>query len=223
MDVQAYRDYVWSFLQLDAEELPVPLIDRWIREGFNRIVAVTKRFPFYEATETVALTGGEQLLTVTTVAPDKIESISHPDGMLQWMGHSEAQRKFHPSINTVSTRYPLVWSRYGGQLFLWPVPSADQDVTVTGWRAPEYGWLALSGGVPDMDEQLQEPLLSFVMHKAYEWDDDPERSAAALGSFQSGVDEILGAIVEEVPTSPIVLHGGKPRISGIVEPRWLVP
>lgn len=222
MDVQGYRNYVWSFLELDAEELPVTLIDEWIKEGFNRIVSVTARFPFYETVETVEVTAGSNQMVLAEVAPNRIESVSSPDRMLDWLSHSEAQRKFHPQFVTIASRYPLAWSRYAGNLYLWPAPSEAQELTVTGWRAPTYDWLSVAGGVPDMDESLQAPLLAFVMHKAYEWDDDPERGAAALASFQSGVDEILGGIMEEVPTAPLVLHGGRPKVSGIVEPRWLV-
>lgn len=223
MDVGGYRTYVWEFLQLDAEELPVGLIDTWLREGFTRIVSVTKRFPPFEASETVQTVDGVQLVPLAVVAADKVEAVSGPYGMLQWMGHAEAQRKFHEWSGAGSTvERPLVWSRYGGDLFVWPAPSGVHDLVVTGWRDPDYGWLDTSGGVPDLPEPLHEPLLSWVMHRAYTWDDDPERAAQELGAYQSGVDAVVGAMVSEVPTGPMVLHGGRPNVSALpFEPNWV--
>lgn len=216
--------HVWEFLQVDAEELPDTMIDRWVREGFTRIANVSKRFPMYEAVEDVTVAAGDPSVELTRVAVDRIEAVEGAEGMLKWMSDPEARRKFHVRTGAPrSTSYPIAWSRHGGRVRVWPTPDVDYELTVIGWRDPEYGWLTEAGGVPDLPPELHEPLLAWVMHRAFSWDDDPERAAQELRTYQDGVDQVLGEMLTEVPTAPLILHGGEPDVAHFpVEPRWVL-
>ena len=208
--VDEYRTYPLQFLDIDEEDLPFRLIDRFVAEGFQRIIRAVRRWPFYEVTETVEVYSGVPTYSLSTVK--EIRSMHGPRGELEWMDEPAARDAFWLFTSPVPNGWPRAWSEFGDGFRLWPTPDATYTITVLGYRDADTSWQGNPGLFPDVPEQFHEVLLNWVMYRAYLQQDDPTMAQIELQNFSSGLTEM----VEEEMSSPmstknLVLGGGSPE------------
>lgn len=217
-DIGQIRTYVREFLDLEVEDVSDLLIDTWISEGYRKIVRPTKRQKHFEATWTIVTVAG----TATYERPeslDEVGSIEGPWGMLEYLDEGAARQRFHRFQAIPQTGWPDAWSEHAGQIKLWPVPDAEHELTITGWRKPANWMAGGAGAVPDFDEDMEDALLAWVMHKAYTHQDDPEMAAAEVQRFAAAIEEALEGANQGPLAAPMVMGGTRRRAGGYVGER----
>lgn len=204
MNLQDYRNYVRDYLDLDVEDLPDRLIDRWVEEGFRRIARHRGNWPFYEATTSVIVspTAGSEYI----VLMKDITAVEGPDGALLRMAASEAERRYWNGTSYDAPNRPQSFSVWANKVRIWPEPDTTYTLTVRGYRYPR-DWMAEgSGATPDLPEDFDEVLLAWVMHKAYIHQDEPEQGMVQKATFDEGL-AVLAKDELRAPTfTPIVLN-----------------
>lgn len=203
MNLQDFRNYPRAYLDLDVEDIPDTLIDRWAQEGSRRISRLKKNWPFYEASTTIPVGEGEVEYLVLL---KDITSIEGPDGPLLRMDASEAERRYWDGTRYAAPNRPQAFSVWANKVRIWPTPDADYSLTARGFRFAR-DWVAEgAGATPDMPEDFDEVLLAWIMSNAYLHQDEPEQAAIQKAKF----DEGLRALAEDelaAPTfTPIVLN-----------------
>lgn len=208
--VDEFRSYPLQFLDIDEEDLPLTLIDRFIAEGFQRIIRIARRWPFYETTETLSTTAEVATYSLSTVS--KIRSMHGPRGELEWMDEPMARDEFWLYTTPVPAGWPRAWSEFGDGFRLWPTPDAAYSMTVLGYRDPDTSWIQTASGVPDMPEQFHEILLNWVMYRTYLQQDDPTMAQIELQNFTQGLTEMTAEEMSSpMSTKHLVMGGGAPQ------------
>jgi hypothetical protein len=212
-DVGQIRQYVWDFLDLEEEDLPASLIDAWVLEGWRKIVRRTRRWPFFESEWTGTATEGERELSVQGDDElDEIDTIEGPYGVLTYCDESQARNDYNVYHGVPTTGHPERWSLHAGTVRIYPTPDQAYEMRVVGWRQPNAEWMDDgTGAEPDMPEDLDDALLSWVMHRAYTHQDDPELAEMEKVRFVEAVDEMVSHHIQGPQAQPMVIGGARKR------------
>jgi hypothetical protein len=207
VNVQELRDYPRVMLDLEVDDLPDVLLDRWMAEGFQRIIRRVQRWPHLETSETLVTEADVQAYSLPTI--QKIRSMHGPRGELLWMDESEARQAFWNVTTAFPSSYPKVWSEWGDGVVLWPTPDDAYTVSVTGYRAPLTTWIGVAGEDPDLPERYHEILLSWVMFRTYQQQDDIENAQIERGQFDDGLAELTADDMSLPPSTAGLVLGGQ--------------
>lgn len=211
MTLDDYRQHVYDHFELEPDDLKSSLIDRWVQEGFDRIVRATPRLPFFDTKGVIQTAGGVADYELPFDARS-VTAVTGPWGIIGWLEPGEAQAKFGNSWSPVSTTVPVGFSVADQTITFWPAPSGVDQVNVFGVRRAQ-DWI--SGGAaasPDFPPECESILLSWVMYRAYSWDGDLEDANRERQEFDAAVAEVLGSLAEPSVAPPMILGGG-PRAS----------
>lgn len=201
------REYVWGYFELDNEDLPTSLIDRWAEEGWTRVYRHVKRWPHYEDTQIFTTTEG--IKSYPSPLP-YIESIYGPEGLMSWMEHTEAKRYWDQGGTVATNAAPQAWSQRGNQIFLWPTPNSAYTLTLEGHRQPSPFTSAGAGSEPDLPEDFHQLVLGWVMHRCYQHQDDFEGAQLELAEFDAML-RILTDHETQAPASMPIAFGRNRR------------
>lgn len=193
-------------LDLEPDDLPDSLLDRWMSEGFQRIMRRAQRWPHLEVSETITTTAGTQTAALGEVA--RIRAIHGPRGELLWMDEADARQKFWNVTTPVPAGWPRAWSEWGDGIMVWPEPDSAYLLTVLGYRSPSVAWVGVAGAEPDMPERYHEVLLSWVMYRTYQQQDDLDNAQIEKGAFEEGLSEMTGDDLSTPSASAGMVLGG---------------
>lgn len=207
MNVDEFRTHPRLLLDLEEEDLPSVLVDRWVNEGFRRIVHAVQRWPFYETSETVSTVSDTAVYTLGSV--DRVRSMHGPRGELQWMDEAAARDKFWMVTTSVPNGFPRAWSEFGDGVRLWPTPDAAYTVTVLGYRKPLTVWQGIAGEEPDLPVQFHDVLMSWVLFRTYLQQDDPQLADVEFRNFSESMTQMTADVLSPSQSfAGMVLHGG---------------
>lgn len=215
LTVQGIRTYVRLYFDVDTDDMPDTMIDRWISEGWGKIVRFRPNWPGFESTSTLAVVAGTH--TYTTPFKD-IASIEGPDRWLVQLGQSQAEQKFIRGGILDPADKPVAYSVYRGQVRLWPTPNANGSYVVRGQRAAinpldQAETLAIDLPHPDAVEML----VSWVMYRAALREAENETAAAYLDGFSQGMQLLAKDETDVSAYTPIVLNS-QPAFGGNTSP-----
>lgn len=205
ISIQQMREYVWGYFELEEEEMPAALLDRWAEEGLTRVYRHIKRWPHYEA-DAQTITTAADTQTVSAPLP-YLESIHGENGMLKWMEHSEAKRMYE-----TDTGQPEAWSVRGGNLYLWPIPDGAHDLEIEGYRGPNAFTSAGAGSEPDLPEDFHQLVLGWVMHRAYQQQDDFEGAQLEHSEFDSMLGVLTSHETQASVALPVKMGGNRKQV-----------
>lgn len=205
-----YRNYVWTYLDLDAEDTPATLIDTWVLEGFRKIIKTIKRWPFYEMSGTIQTVADQRAYAMPEGMED-VRKIDAPWSVLKYIDYGEAYDKFHLYSGIVSRGSARAFSIWEGNIQIWPIPDEGETLTVVGYRSP-LNWIEVgAGATPDFPEEFEDALLAWVMYRAHMHQDDPELAAASKMDYQETLDALTAHEISGPSAFPLVLGGGGVR------------
>lgn len=208
MTVQDVRDFVRLYFDLDSTDLPDKLVDRWISEGWGKVVRYRPNWPGFNATV--------QLTTLALVSeyasPLKdIESISGPDRFLLQLSASNAERRFIRSGVEDPAGTPVAFSVYAGKVRLWPKPAIAGVYAVRGQRTP----LNPTDSIPTDPIDLPSPdavemLTAWVLARVATREQELETAKAYSDAFSQGMQLLAKDETDSPAFVPIVLNSQRP-------------
>lgn len=198
------RTHVRSYFDAEDEDMPDVLIDRWISEGWGKIVRFRSNWPGFNSTVQLVVIAG----TAEYTNPLKdIESIEGPERYLVQLDAAHAERRFIRGGVADPAGPPVAFSVYGGKVRLWPVPSVNRTYTIRGQRAainPLVGAAAAAIDLPA--EAATEMLLDWVVSRAATREAEYETAEAYLEAFTQGMQLLAKDETDSAAFSPIVLN-----------------
>jgi hypothetical protein len=221
------RDYVRNHLEMDDEELPDGLLNRYLQDGFDASLAMDNRWPRQEKIWQVSKVINNTSVTLPPdSAPNTIMSVIGQTGYrLAYMNHENAEDLFSPTT-MVATGAPIYWSYWDGQMYLWPTPevTTTYDLTVRGYRQPV--WSDAASTVPDIDPRLHQAICYYAMSLSYAAQEDEILEGVYMARWNRDVAARMKAILEPTHHRPLVLHGGapvggvSPYVVNLPPPNW---
>lgn len=220
LTLTSLRLMVRNISDLDTTDLSNATLDDFAREGFQRIVALERRWPFYETTYTFNTVAGTRAYTIATVGDirevtsvidtstggNRLTMIAHDDAEGIWLGTTDARAR------------PLFYTVWANQVHLYPKPDAVYAMSLRGYRKPLYTWLTTITTDIDADEWFHSLLAYFILARIYQRQEDPELSAMYMQSFEEGVAMARRDLMAPPSAQPMIMSGGKLQRS---ERRWL--
>lgn len=198
-----FRSFIRTVADLDATELPNVLVDQWIREAAEKVQRHKNNWPFYQASWTVATVAGTQAYDIPTIGSiDEIESIVASNRLLEGVGYGAARRSFPPPIPSGP---PVVWTRWGSDLLLFPIPSGVETLTIYGYKSPT-DWVADgAGGTPDTPAEFDQVILDWATGTMFAQQEDTALAVSYWDKANLRLVELEDAY-NDLPPSPIVYN-----------------
>lgn len=198
MNLDDLRNGVRTQLDLDEDELPNGLIDLYLYDGFNQIVGLETRWPFYESSWTVTVD------TPTFTLDPTIGELNLVSTAGEQLVHLDDLHENRPTSETVGT--PKYWAQIEGSVWLWPSPSGPTELLLRGWRKPT-DWIAQgAGGEVDADPRLHTALIWFACALAYAQQEDEVLEQTYMARYRETVALAHQAIMRSWTGQPKVLN-----------------
>lgn len=211
MNLTDIRLMVRNISDLDTVDISNAIIDDYVKEGFQRIVALERRWPFYEQTYTFNTVANTRAYTISTIG-DIREVVSLVDtsasgNRFTLISYDNAEEIWHGNTDTASR--PYFYALWDAQIHLYPKPDAVYPVTLRSYRNPSYTWLTSTSTALDIDEWFHVLLAYFVLARIYQRQEDPELSAMYLKSFEEGVVMARRDLMKSSSAQPLLFAAGR--------------
>lgn len=205
------RTQVRSMADLDEVDLPDPVIDQYAREGFQRIYALERKWPFLEETYTFNTVANQREYPISAIG-DIREVISIVDTSASGerftlISNAEAEEIWLGNTDTPSR--PYFFSFWDKKIYLWPKPDAVYPITVRAYRNPTYTWLSNTSLEIDIDEWFHQILPYFILGRVYQRQEDAELANMHMRSFEEGVAFARRDLMRGSSAQPVIFSGGR--------------
>lgn len=211
MTLAQVRTMVRDISDLDTTDVPNSIIDNAVKEAFQRIVALERRYPKYQETYTFNTVANQRPYTISTIG-DIREIISLVDtsssgARLTMIPYDNAEEIWLGNTDTASR--PYFYAVWDSALHLYPKPDAIYSITVRAYRNPVYTWLTNTSEEIDLDEWFHVLLAYFALARVYQRQEDPELSQMYMRSFEEGVAMARRDLMKTPSARPLLLSGGR--------------
>jgi hypothetical protein len=211
ISLNTLRSQVRTMADLDEVDLPDTIVDQFAREGFQRIYALERRWPYLQETYTFNTVVNQREYTISTIG-DIREIISVLDtsssgARLTLIPYDNAEEIWLGNTDVPSR--PYFYSFWDKKLQLWAKPDAVYPMTVRAFRNPVYTWLSNPDETIDLDEWFHALLPYFVLGRVYQRQEDAQLSQMYLNSFEQGVGLARRDLMKASSAQPVVMSGGR--------------
>lgn len=220
------RTFVGELSDLDIgfdenDDISTDLVNGFVKEGFQKIVALSERYPYYQSTYlffTVVnqhpySTFSRQIPTpVTNVGIDTIQQIisvvntTDAGNSLIYIDQAKAESIWVGTSDQQET--PAYFSIWANQLNLWPKPDQVYTITMRGFRKPVLTWFTDENTAIDIAPQMQLPLINYVMARIFQFQEDTEMANEYMRSFEKAVAIIQGQLTAPSSNRQLIMSGG---------------
>ena len=211
MSLTDVRLMVRNISDLDTTDLPNSVLDDFVKEAFQRIIVLERRWPKYQETYTFNTVVNQRPYTIATIG-DIREVISLVDtstsgSRLTMIPYDNAEEIWLGNTDVASR--PYFYALWDSALHLYAKPDAVYSITVRAYRNPLYTWLTTITDPIDCDEWFHILLVYFVLSRVYQRQEDPELSQMYLKSFEEGVAMARRDLMKTPSARPMLLSGGR--------------
>lgn len=207
---------------LDNVDLPNSLIQQYLKDGFQRIVNLERRWPMYEASYTFNTVNNQREYPISGIGSGDLREVvslvdtSTSGNRLQMSSADVAEGIWNGSFDTPSR--PLYYVEWGEIIRLYPKPDGVYPISVRGYRKPSYLWVANTTLEIDCDERFHLPLAYYAISQAYRRQEDNEMMNSYKQSFDEAVSLARRDMMRIPSSQPLVMSSGTARFS---EKYWL--
>lgn len=211
MNLAEVRQLVRDISDLDTTDLPNSLLDSYVKEAFQRIVALERRWPSYQETYTFSTVSGTRAYTIssigdireiisivdTSTSGNRFTEIAYDDAEQVWLGNTDIAAR------------PYFWAVWDSQIHLYPKPDAAYSLTVRAYRNPLYTWLTNTSTEIDIDGWFHILLAYYALARVYQRQEDNEMAVSYQRSFEEGVAQARRDLMKPRSHRPMLLSAGR--------------
>lgn len=211
MNLGDVRTTVRDISDLDTTDLPNSLLDTFVKEAFQRIVALERRWPFFQETFTMDTIVDQRPYSIagigdireiisiveTTASGNRFTEIAYDDAEDIWLGNTDVAGR------------PYFWAVWDAQIWLYPKPDAVYPLTVRAYRNPSYAWLSNTATEIDLDGWFHVLLAHYALARVFQRQEDSEMAAMYQRLFEEGVAMARKDLMKARSHRPLLLSGGR--------------
>lgn len=213
---------VRDITDLDEADLPTSLLRTFIRDGYERMINLERRWPFFETSAVLNTVAGQRDYPMSSIGDGNFREItsivdnSMAGNRLRLVSIDDAERVWSATLDTASR--PLYFVLWGDTIKLYPKPDAVYPLSIRGYRKPTFGWLTDAEEQVDCDDRLHTALAYYAISQAYKRQEDNEMAMVYKQSFDEAVSLARQDLMRVPSAAPIILSGGGPKFN---ERYWL--
>lgn len=209
MNLTELRNAVRAQTQTTSGDLPDPVVDLFLQQGFERTVNGETQWPFFEASWDVSLDA--QATTIALPANVNQAGLMALYDVTNGFRLTLVAPEFaddHYAGPQVGTNVPVQYALWGGRIHLYPRVQAADDARpyqLRGYRYP-LTWLA-DTNEPDCDARLHVAILHFAVALAYLQQEDEQLEAIYMDRWMRDAEQARSVIMEPRHHRPLVYSG----------------
>lgn len=214
MNLTEIRSKIREIVDLDAQDVSDTLLDMYVKDGFERIIALERRWPFYQKTFSLSTIANQRAYTINTVGDGNLREItsvvdtSTTGNRLEYISYDDAESVWVGSYDQSSR--PLYFTFWQEQIHFWPKPDAVYPLVVRGYRKPD-DWSASNATEVDADERLHQCLVYYGVAQVYQLQEDIELASFYRNSFDEAVRLAAADIMRPPSQRPLAVSDGIPH------------
>ena len=194
--------------EVSSADVSDTLMDLFIRDGYNRIIDLERRWPFLEVSFTMDTVADQSAYTINDFTSHDIRevvSIVDEDHLrLGFLSYDVAEEEFIVP-NDVSGR-PLYVASWANQLHLFPTPKDVYTLTVRAYREPT-DWIT-DNGSPDGVEAFDLALVDYAVARSYKMQEAFQPAQEFERSFNDTVAFARRDVMKADSYAPVQLSSG---------------
>lgn len=202
-------DTVREITELDADDVSDAVMELYLRDGYNRVIDLERRWPFLEVSFTLTCVAGQQAYTINDFTADDIReviSIVKPNSLrLSYLDYDEAETQFL-AVETPVGR-PTFFSFWNNQIHLFPKPTENYELTVRAYRYPN-DWVT-SDDEPDGPAGFDLPMVYYIISRIYHSQEEVGMAQEYERLFADAISLVRRDLTRPESYSPVVLAGGR--------------
>lgn len=194
--------------ELDSTDVPTSVITMYIRDGYNQIINLERRWSFLECKFSMTTTANLGEYTIDDFTTDDIReviSIVDDEGTrLEYISYDEAEDLFLDV--TAPIKRPIMYSMWAGKIYLFPKPNAVYTATVRAYRYPN-DWVT-AGTTVDGPASFDIPLVYYAVSRIYQSQEELQTAMKYEQSFAEAISMARRDLTRPPSNSPVVFAGG---------------
>jgi len=202
---------VREITEMDSSDVSDAILQLYIRDGYNRIIDLERRWNFLEVSFSMTTTTNQQAYTINDFTADDVREVvsilDQDNARLDYISYDVAEEQFLVSEESFSD--PQFYSMWADQIHLFPVPSSAITLLVRGYRAPN-DWVT-SDTIVDGPDAFDIPLVYYVVSRVYQAQEEAQTAAIYQGSFNEAIAIARKDLTRPPSAAPTVFAGG-PRM-----------
>jgi len=208
LTLQQIRDNARTITETETDDVSDALLNLYIRDGYNRILDLERRWPHLEVSFQFNTVDGQRSYTVNDYTDDDIrEVVSLVDQVnvrLEWISYDMAEDYFIGASDAPGR--PMYVAFWAGQLHLFPIPSSVYTLKARAYRHPN-DWVT-AGGTVDGPYEFDLPLVYYAVSQIYRAQEAPQMAAEYERAFNDGVLIARRDIMKPESYAPLRLSTG---------------
>jgi hypothetical protein len=204
MNLQQIRDMTRTQLDLDESDLPDALLDNYVRDGFERIIGLETRWPFYEWVWDI--TAPPEGYFNLPVDAREVTSVMSQQGRIVHVDARHAEDLF--GFTGGGTAQPMYWSQLASSIQLWPQPiGAALPLRLRGWRKAA-DWVTNGAAAEvDADERFHLPIVWYCCSAGYAQQEDEVLEATYMARFTQSLTLAHDSVMRPWSGTPKIMNG----------------
>jgi len=208
LTLQQIRDTAREITETEADDVSDTLLNLYIRDGYNKIIDLERRWPFLEISFQFNTVQGQKAYPISSLnVPSVREIVSVVDNSnfrLQLISPDLAEENFIGPSDVPGR--PLYVAFWGGEISLYPTPSDVYPLKTRGYRVPD-DWVS-AGGIVDGPEEFDLPLVYHAVSRIYQAQEAPGPANDYERAFNEGIAFARRDIMKPESYAPIQFAGG---------------
>lgn len=212
MNLSDIRSKVRTITDMDIADLPNDLLDMYAKDGYERMIALERRWPFFQKSYSLSTVANQREYLISSIGTgDALEITSVVDTTnggqrLTLIAHEDAEAVWNGSSDL--TGRPLHFSIWESRIHLWPKPNAVYSLSLRGYRKP-VDWTADTSTAVDADDRLHQAIVYYVVAQVYQLQEDVELATFYRNSFDEAVRLVASDIMRPSSHRPLILSGSR--------------
>jgi len=207
------RNNVRTIMDLDATDLPNGVIDLYMRDGYQQIINLERRWRFLEFSFSYEAVQGQRSYGLDDLVSQPIREIvsivvnDSTGNRLELISYDEGEAKYSGALDTPNR--PLFFAIWEDKLHLFPTPDENYALNIRAYRDP-IDWVTGNTYV-DAFESLHFPIIYYVVSRVYQSQENTPMAQMYKQSFDEAVAIARRDLTRVDSASPLVLSGGSSR------------
>lgn len=200
---------VREITEMDSADVSDTVINIYLRDGYNRIIELERRWTFLECSFNLTTTPNVDEYVVDNFTTDDIReviAVVDSDGnRLSYVGYDEVEASL--SFASLTSGVPTFYSFWSGKMFLFPTPESAETLSVRAYRYPT-DWVT-DDTEPDGVASFDMALVYYVISRIYQAQEELSTAATYERMYADSVTLARRDLTRPPSSAPMVFAGNK--------------